>query len=236
MTLFVDQAGSLKRQRASQAVGFAAVTIAAAALIGWWAELPLLSSWGPDFATVKPVTAVCLVALGLALMHPGKDSRIAFAVGLAVAALAVLGLGVLLFNVELGIDRWLAGPGAASFRVTNAATLALGLAGGSLALSRFDGHHFAATVLGGLAGAIAVFALLGYLSGSDTLYGSAAISSPPLPTAVGLLCVAGAIVLRVGTMPALRKARPLWQLPVILGCAIIAPLLLFGVNDSLSFN
>src|SRR5260370_34021294 len=30
-------------------------------------------------------------------------------------------------------------------------------------------------------------------------------------------------------MPALRKPRPLWQLQVMLGCAIIAPLLLFGV-------
>src|SRR6266436_5112185 len=30
-------------------------------------------------------------------------------------------------------------------------------------------------------------------------------------------------------MPALRKPRPLWQLQVTLGCAIIAPLLLFGV-------
>jgi PAS domain S-box-containing protein len=34
--------------------------------------------------------------------------------------------------------------------------------------------------------------------------------------------------LRVGTMPTLRNARPLWQLQVIFGCAIIAPLLLFG--------
>jgi PAS domain S-box-containing protein len=236
VTLFADQAGSLKRQRASQAVGFAAVIIAAAALIGWWAELPLLSSWGPGFATVKPATAVCLVALGVALMHPGKDSRIAFAVGLAVAALAMLGLGVLLFNVKLGIDRWLAGPGAASFRVTNAATLALGLAGGSLALSRFDGHHFAATVLGGLAGAIAVFALLGYLSGIDTLYGSAAVSSPPLPTAVGLLCIAGGIILRIGAMPVLRKPRPSWHLLVMLGCAIIAPLLLFGAYAGISIG
>src|SRR5258706_16132101 len=30
-------------------------------------------------------------------------------------------------------------------------------------------------------------------------------------------------------MPGLRKPRPLWQLQVMLGCAIIAPLLLFGV-------
>src|SRR6266852_2319445 len=105
--LRVGQAGSLRRQRASQVAGFAAVTIAAAALIGWWAGLPLLSSWGPGFVTVKPVTAVCLVALGLALVHPGKNSRFAFAVGLAVAALAVLDLVEDVFGVDFGINRWL---------------------------------------------------------------------------------------------------------------------------------
>src|SRR5262245_40669968 len=63
---------SLKRQHAGQAVGFAAVIIAAAALIGWWGGLPMLSSWGSGFATTKPVAALCLTALGLALVHPGK--------------------------------------------------------------------------------------------------------------------------------------------------------------------
>src|SRR5258708_38406709 len=81
-------------------------------------------------------------------------------------------------------------PGAISFRVANVAALAVGLAGGALALSRFERHHFVATVLGGIGLAVAVFALLGYLTGTDTLCGSALVSSPPLPTAVGLLCVA----------------------------------------------
>ncbi len=241
MTLFAGEASLLKRQRAGQAAGFAAAAIAAAALIGWWAGLPLLSSWSPGFATVKPVTASCLAALGLALVHPGKDWRFAFAVGVAVATLAVLGLGVVLFNLELGIDRWLA-PGDASFRtaatsyrVINAATLGIVLVGGSLALSRFERHRLAATLLGSLAGAIALFALLGYLAGIDTLYGSS-VRPPALPTAVGLLCVAGGIILRIGAMPALRKPRPLWHLLVVLGCAIIVPLLLFGAYAGVSIG
>ena len=90
MTLFA-LVRSPKRQHAGQAAGFAAVAIATAAFIGWWVSLPLLSSWGSGFATVKPVVAFCLVALGLALMHPDKNSRLAFAVGLAVAAIAALG-------------------------------------------------------------------------------------------------------------------------------------------------
>jgi hypothetical protein len=52
-------------------------------------------------------------------------------------------------------------------------------------------------------------------------------------TAIGLLCAAGAIILRIGTMPALRKPWPLWHLLIVLGCTVIAPLLLFGVYTGL---
>jgi hypothetical protein len=84
-------------------------------------------------------------------MQPGKDSRVTFAVGLAVIAVAALGLSLVLFNIDLDIiSRWLAPwaavpePGAALLRLQSAATLAFGLAGGSLALSRFE----AGTALG----------------------------------------------------------------------------------------
>jgi PAS domain S-box-containing protein len=231
---FVDQSDGPKRRRASQVAGFAALAIAAAVLIGAWAGLPLLLSWGAGFPPTRPSAALCIVALGLALVHPGKDSRFAFAVGLVVVAVAALGLGLIFFNVDPGIDLWLAprvaveGMGAISFPVAKVVALALGLAGGSLALSRLERHRLAATVLGSIAGAIAAFALLGYLTGIDTLYGSASVNSPSLPATVGLLCVAAGIVLRIGTMPVLRKSRPLWQLLLMLGCAIVAPLLLYG--------
>src|SRR5262249_35973596 len=165
-------------------------------------------------------------------------SRFAFAAGLAVVAGATAGLGLILFNVDPGIDVWLApeGPGAASFRVAKVAAVVLGLAGGSLALSRFERRRFAATVLASIAGAFAVFALLGYLTGIDTLYGSGSVSSPTLPHAVGLLCVATGIILRTGTMPVLRQSRPLWQLLVMLGCAIVAPLLLYGAYAGFRFT
>ncbi len=228
MTLFVDQAG-LRRQRASQAAGFAAVTIAVAAFIGWWAGLPMLSSWGAGFPAMKPVTAVCLMALGLALMQPGKASGFAVAVGLAVAAVAVLDL----LGVDFGINRWLVPQDAVPG--TNAMAVSLGLGGVALALSRLEGHHFAATALGGLTGIGAVFALLNiYLTGLDPLSASTSIEPPALPTVVGQLCIAGGIILRIGTMPVLRKPRPLWHLQIVLGCAIIAPLLLFGTYAGLS--
>src|SRR5713226_697863 len=101
--LFTEQASSLKIKRVSQAAGFTAVTIAAAALIGEWVGLPLLSNWGSSFGILKPVTAMCLAALGLSLVHPRKDSRVTLPVGLAVTTLAVLEL----FGVDLGINHWL---------------------------------------------------------------------------------------------------------------------------------
>jgi PAS domain S-box-containing protein len=231
MTLFVALGGNLNRQHASQAAGFAAVTIAAATLIGLWANLPVLSSWGSGFPIERPLGALGLMALGLALIHPGKESRVAFALGLTAAAIAAVGLVLVLFNVELGINRWLAPTAAVppgSFRVASAALLTFMLAGSALALSRFERHRLTATLLAGLAGAIAGFALLGYLTGIDALYGSVSVNSPPLLITVGLICVAVGIILRIGTMPALRKSRPLWRLQLLLGCAIVAPLLLFG--------
>src|SRR5579871_2184667 len=235
VTLFVGLAGSLEREHASRAAGIAALIIAAAALIGWWGSMPMLSSWGPDFATMRPVAALCLAALGVALARPAKGARFAFAVGLAMVAVAAYDLVQDLFNIEPGIGRLQAprtavpGQGAASYPMPHATAVGFAFAGGSLALSYFERHRRIATVLGSLAGAIALFVLLAYLTGIVTLYGSASVSSPALPTAVGLLCVAAGIVLWVGTIPAPRKPRPLWHLLVVLGCAIIAPLLLFGI-------
>jgi hypothetical protein len=54
------------------------------------------------------------------------------------------------------------------------------------------------------------------------------INSPALPTAMGMLCAAGGIILRIGTLPTFRSAQPLRRLLIALGCAIIAPLLLLG--------
>jgi hypothetical protein len=181
--LFVARTGGLTRRHATQAAGYAAVAIAATTLIGMWTGLPLLSTWGFGFPTIRPVAALGLAALGLALMHPGKDSRVAFAVGLSVTAIAALVLVLALSNVGIGIinlglpPRWALE--AASTRVTSVAAIAFGLAGGSLALSCVERYRLGAIALGGLAGIIAVFALLGNLAGIHTLYDSMSVDSPP---------------------------------------------------------
>jgi hypothetical protein len=155
VTLFAGQASDLNRQRASQVASLAAIAIGAAALAGWWAPIPLLSSLGPDFARVKPTTALCLTALGLALVHPGKNARFALAVGLTVVGIAVLDL-LNRFGIDVNIDG-LNGllvprtvpPGAeTSFRAINGVPVSLSLAGSALTLSCFERRHFAAAALG----------------------------------------------------------------------------------------
>jgi PAS domain S-box-containing protein len=233
----VGQTASLNRQSASQIAGLVATMIAAVALFGLWAGLPLLSSWGTGFPSIRPVGALALIALGLALMRPRSDTRFAFAVGLGAAALAVLGVVVVQFDIDLDfINGWLA-PGAvvpkASLRLAGAGAVVFALASGSLALSCHERYRVASTVLAGIAGAIAVFVLLGYLAGIDALYGTVSFNSPPLPSVVSLLFVLGGIILRAGKMPVLHKLRPLRRLLAMLGCAIVAPLLLFDVYSGI---
>jgi two-component sensor histidine kinase/PAS domain-containing protein len=219
VTPLAGSTGTLKRPYASQIAGFAAVAIAAAAFIGWLADLPLLSSWRAGLPGASLLGELCLVALGVALMRPGNQ----------VLAL-VAGLGAIVAaGVDLGLMLHSAGPEALTALAMPVATaLGLILAGGALALSRFEQYYLTAIGLAGLACAIAVFALVGYLTGTNTLYDVAAIRSPPLPAVVGLFCIAFGVILQMGAEPALRRPRPLWHLLAVLGGAIVAPLLLFG--------
>jgi PAS domain S-box-containing protein len=238
VTLFVAQVRNLNRRCASQVAGFAAVAIATAAYIGWWVSLPLLSNWGSGFATVKPVTALSLIALGLALVHPGKNWHSTFAVCLVVTAIAAFDL-LDQYGIDFGINGFnsLLVPRAAApepetlFRMISGVPVAIILVGLALALSRLERYHFASTALAGLAGAMQLYALLNYLSGIRSLYGQ--IETPTPLTAIGLFCVVISIILRIGATPALRRQRPLWHLQIMLGFAIITPLLLSGVHTGL---
>jgi two-component sensor histidine kinase/PAS domain-containing protein len=225
VTLFVRLASNLKGRHATQVAGFAGVAIAAVVLIGWWWELPLLSAWRAGPPATSPFGALCLTALGLALIRP-RDDILAVAVGLVVAAVAAVDLGLALFVAEPGAGR------EPLFAMPAATALGVGLAGGALMLSRFERHYVTAAVLSGLAGAVAVFVLLGYLTGTNTLYNATAMSSPPLPTAVALLCIASGIIMRIGAKPEFRRPRPLWHFLAVLGWAIVVPLLLFGAYGS----
>jgi PAS domain S-box-containing protein len=226
VTPFAGLASIFDRQRASQAIGFAAVAIAVAALVGRWTDLPLLSGWGAGLPVMTRFAAGCLAALGLALIRPG-DPVLALAAGLAAAAVAVVNLALALLGGEgHGVTPEIAA--TAVSLMSPPAALSLILAGSALVLSGFERHDLMATVLAGIAGAVAVLVLLGYLTGINRLHILTSIGAPALPTATALLCIACGIILRIGARPALQRPRPLWHLLAVLGAAIVVPLLLFG--------
>jgi PAS domain S-box-containing protein len=222
---FAGLAGIFDRRHASQAAGLAAVAVAAAALIGRWADLPLLSGWGTGLPVMTPFAAVCLAALGLALMRP-RDPGLAFVAGLAITAVAAVDLALAIAGGGRGIDPDIAATGLSL--MSAAMAVGLMLAGGALVLSGFERHDLVATALAAIAGAIAAFVLFGYMTGINRLYVLTSIGSPTLPTAAALLCIAVGVILRSGARPALQRPRPLWHLLAVLGSAIVAPLFLFG--------
>jgi PAS domain S-box-containing protein len=214
-------AGTLKRLNASQIAGSVAVALATTVMAGIFANVPWLTTWGAGPPNVaKPIGAACVAALGMALMCRARRG-VAFALALAATVTAAADLGLTMLRVERGpvLDALSGMPAAMA--------LGLALSGSAFVLSRFERNYLAATAMASLAATIAVFTLLGYLTGINTLYNVTSISSPPAPGATALLCIACGIILRVAAKPALRAPRPLWHF-LVLGWAIIAPLLLFG--------
>jgi PAS domain S-box-containing protein len=98
-------------------LSFIVLTLSCAALAGWWLHVPVLTSMIPNYATMKPSTALCLGLLGLAAFGqreaepPGGDRRVVIGRDLAAAvALLVSGasLAEYLAKVTFGFDQWLA--------------------------------------------------------------------------------------------------------------------------------
>jgi PAS domain S-box-containing protein len=221
VTQLAGLAGILKRLNASQVLGSLAVAIAVTVMAGILAGVPWLTTWGEGPPNVvKPIGTVCVAALGITLMcHADRAVALALALAAMAAAAADLVLTMLAVERGAGLEALTGMPAAMA--------LGLALAGSAIVLSRFERHYLAAAALASLAAAIAVFTLLGYVTGINTLYDVTSITSPPLPGAVALLCIACGIVLRVAAKPALRAPRPLWHF-LVLGGSIVAPLLMFG--------
>lgn len=98
--------------RAPRNSAVVAGSLACLALVGWLVKLPILTSLSPGAASMKPNTALALIAaaISLGLLARRGASRRASAAALALASL-VAGFGVLslieiLTGRDLGIDGW----------------------------------------------------------------------------------------------------------------------------------
>ena len=186
-------------RRFSRSCFLAVAGVALIAGIGWWADLEALHSVVHGWASMKPITVVCLVLLGLggyviAGRRPDRPAWLAPACG----GLAFLGglqtLAAYAFGVDLGIDSALmparalsaasAGPFPGRMAHATAVEVLLVAAGILLAQGASRWRKLAAQGLAILGLVVAATAVIGYLYGVGSLYSVTVYSSMALNTAV----------------------------------------------------
>jgi two-component sensor histidine kinase len=205
----------------SRLAGSSVVVIGVAALAGWVAGVPWLTSWGADLASLKPISALCFIMLGTALALPQQNSIWVDRLAVAVSMVAVLAVSVNL----LGPVRQTTSFGS---MMATATGISMALAGLSLTLSRTRLNGLTA-VLAALTGLIAIFALIGYVSGVDELYKLEHFNSMSLPTTVAFLILAPSLWMRSKQSALGSRPRSLRLLIVVFNIAIITPLFLFAI-------
>jgi len=191
--------GASRFTRFSILPGLLAAAIGMAALIGWATDNPFLKAVNPDFITMKPSTALCLILLGLALLlhqsFPGsrKIGLTTRLLALLVAAIGLLSLSQYVLGVDWGIDQFLfsSAPNAVRTvylgRMAPTAAVTFTLFGMALLLSSSRFGPKAAQVGCTIGSAISLFVLVGYAYQVDWLTGVAAYTPMAVHTATAFL-------------------------------------------------
>ncbi len=200
--------------------GAAAALIGAAALAGWFIDLPVLLSVRPDWIAMKANTAAGLIVAGGALAIAASGHRAAFGIvpscGLFIVALGVASLAEYVPGRSFGIDQLLVVEPAGAVGTVYPGRMAMltavnfalcGLALLTLATDRwawFAGWIvLPATVL-------SMVALLGYLFGANELYTFAGNFSAMAAHTAGafFLLGSGIIATRIEESPVRWLASP----------------------------
>jgi hypothetical protein len=196
----------LAAARLASLCAWSVVMLSVVVLLGWLLDLDPLKRVAPDLASMKPKTALALIALGVALARtagapalPSEDWILTAAVG---GALLVSGLTILEYaaGFSLGIDQLLfrdddAGPTPGRMSPVTAGALAIG--GLALLLPpapapRLDTRF----LLWAIVLAASATALIGYAVGSSALYRIGPFAGMAVHTAVSLALLAtGGLVL-----------------------------------------
>ncbi len=212
--------------------GTLAIMIGALALVGWITGPAWLTSWGSGFATMKPITAILVMALGLSLVREVDDrGRRLLAQG--VIAISVFSLMQDLLGRDLGLERLLAPrsaspvPGTVGWRMASAT--AVGLLAAALGILLAGTRKTAAAGLAAAAGVVALFVLLSFAMGTETLDRLTPFSSVSLPTAFALIALGTGLLTSNGPRLYPTQPWPLQRLLLLLSGAIVGPLLLFGI-------
>jgi PAS domain S-box-containing protein len=195
------------------AAGYVSTAVGLLVLVGWWLDIDAFKSVLPNAMTMKPYTAVSLLALGLAMIAapvskaPYVPSARRVLITRLLAAVPLLICAVTLFeyltSIDLGIDQLMfreavihrGGPFPG--RVSPASSITCGLIGLSLLLLdtrsttlRRLAHWPALT-----GAAFSFVAVLGYLYGAQQLYQIRPYASVALHTACCVLMLGAGFVL-----------------------------------------
>jgi PAS domain S-box-containing protein len=216
-------------------------------LVGWLADLPLMTTWGPGLAAMKPVTALAILLIAVANLRQlplAPPWRIAFAVigALLGASSVILELG----GFDPQLESWLApagavpSPGSADSRMLPAAALAVVLVGTATALLQFPQLTDAARFIAAGVGVVAATTLLGYLLGLAVhylfytavptpgafprLFPGHYLFYPALPTAAALIAVCASVLIHAQWLSPVR-----WSDFGLLLSQFLVPLLIFAL-------
>lgn len=187
--------------RLARCGALAVACLGAAVLTGWKLDIGVLKSVLPEWATMKPNTALGFLFSGSALLLAGRSGANAglrmagIVLAMGVTALGILTIGEYAWNVDFGIDQLLFATPAelseneAPGRMALATAAAFAFTGLALTCLGHRRRYFlvqAAALSGAMIG---ILAILGYAYGVSALYGIGAYSSMALHTAAGFLVI-----------------------------------------------
>jgi PAS domain S-box-containing protein len=222
-------------------LGAAVAALGVVTLVGWALERESLTRLFGGSTSLKVNTAICLVALGAAVLVGGRaQQRHRTVLELAAGIIAVATVFEHARGVSFGIDELLlddpSSTGADPGRMSLGTALALALvSGGMLGLDSLRRSVRVASHLPLLAaGGIGLIGLVGHASGLDELYWRSDSSTMALETAaaivllvVGVLAVApveGAIAILGRQSPGGRLLRRLVPAAVLAPAAFLIPI------------
>ncbi len=246
-------APSLMRTGSSVRLGAVTlITLGLTVLVGWTLNISALMTVLPGRISMKPNTALGFMFAGFAILYLGNESpKRAYGRLASTFACLVMGLGVLTLveygaGLDLGLDQLLfkdAFQNPYPGRMAHITAVNFSLAGVSLLLLTFARTRAALSqLLSLLTGAIALFAIIGYLYGVPLFYGSVEYTSMALHTGVGFLILSVATLHcrpDVGIIATISSAHAGgWLARRLIPIAIGAPIVLGAiyVNSKVSFR
>ena len=168
-------------------------------LIGWYTQIAALTTVLPGLAPMKPITAVALILLSMALVFTRRWVGLSLAV--ATIALATLTLVGYALGSTLGIADWVPGIdlGALDPRMAPVSAVGVILVGAAAIAGRLH-RIILMQVLAHASLLVSLIALLGYAYGVSSLYTVAGFTSMALHTALGIAVLSVVVLLQQPTV------------------------------------